>query len=187
MLAPVSGPEWTGGTVTVKTMAPIVRCIRQTTSSGDRCGSALMNAAVKRPNTPCGWLTWPFSSMNPDPTAYTLLRTRGRLDEARERTALRESALRARLALEGVTDPTEIESRLDQDATLTEYRNLVQSRREQREDMIALGIFLLFLSGADAYVSTHLARFPAPIELQVAPTASGRTDVGLSVPLPNLP
>lgn len=118
-------------------------------------------------------------------TAYTLLRTRSRLSDARERTALRERALLARLADEGVTDPTEVEARLQQDEALGSLQDLVKSREGQQEDLVAWGIFLLFLSGADAYVSTHLARFPAPIEVQVTPVASERAEVSLRIPLPN--
>lgn len=118
-------------------------------------------------------------------TAYTLLRTRTRLSDARDRAALRESVVRARLADEGVTDPTEIDARLEQDETLGSYRDLVKSRQGQQEDLIAFGIFLLFLSGADAYVSAHLARFPAPLQVQVTPVASERAEVAIRIALPN--
>jgi hypothetical protein len=119
-------------------------------------------------------------------TAYTFFRTRRRLSEARAREDFRESAVRASLAAEGVTDPADIELRLSEDETLTGFQDLVASRQGQQEDLVAFGIFLLFLSGADAYVSAHLARFPAPIELQVAPTGSGRAEVSLSIPLPHI-
>ena len=118
-------------------------------------------------------------------TAYTFLRTRRRLTEARERAAFREGAVRANLAAEGITDPQEIETRLGQDAVLSGFDDLVESRKGQQEDLIAFGIFLLFLSGADAYVSAHLARFPAPIEVQVSPVSGDRAEVSLRVPLPN--
>ncbi|MGD2044700.1 MAG: DUF5683 domain-containing protein [Gemmatimonadota bacterium] len=120
-------------------------------------------------------------------TAYTFFRTRHRLSEARERVAFRESFLRADLAGQGVTDEEEIQAALDGDPILTSYQSLAESRRSQNEDLVAWGIFLLFLSGADAYVSAHLARFPEPIEVQVTPVASDRAEVGLRIPLPNLP
>ncbi|HUP51766.1 MAG TPA: hypothetical protein VM198_04785 [Longimicrobiales bacterium] len=117
-------------------------------------------------------------------TAYTFLRTRGRLSEARERAALRESVLRARLADEGVTDPTEITTRLDADAALGGLEDLVSSREGQQEDLIAWGIFLIFLTGADAYVSAHLSRFPTPIEMEASASPDGRGEVMLRIPLP---
>ncbi len=117
-------------------------------------------------------------------TAYTFLRTRARLSEARERAALRESVLRARLAMEGVTDPTEITTRLDADPALGGLEDLVSSREGQREDLIAWGIFLIFLTGADAYVSAHLSRFPTPIEMEASASPDGRGEVMLRIPFP---
>jgi hypothetical protein len=117
-------------------------------------------------------------------TAYTFLRTRSRLSEARERAALRESVLRAQLSDEGVTDPTLILSRLDADAVLGGLEDLVSSREGQQEDLIAWGIFLVFLTGADAYVSAHLSRFPAPIEMDASRSADGRAEVTLRIPFP---
>ncbi len=117
-------------------------------------------------------------------TAYAFLRTRARLSEARERADLRESVLRARLTTEGVTEPEDIEAALDGDETLSGFRDLVESREGQNEDLVAWGIFLLFLSGADAYVSAHLGRFPEPIQVQVTPVGSDRAEVGLRVRMP---
>ncbi len=117
-------------------------------------------------------------------TAYTLLRTRNRLTDVRERVAFRESFLRASLAQEGVTDPVVIATRLEEDDVLTGLGNLVSSREGQQEDLVAFGIFVLFLTGADAYVSAHLARFPAPIEIDAAGTPATGMEIRLSVPLP---
>jgi hypothetical protein len=116
-------------------------------------------------------------------TAYTFLRTRARLSDTRERAGFRESFLRAGLAAEGVTDPAAIESALAQDDVLQGFEALASSRENQQEDLVAFGIFLLFLSGADAFVSAHLARFPTPIELQALPGAAGGIEVGVRVPL----
>jgi len=118
-------------------------------------------------------------------TAYTLVRTRQRLDEARGHRSLVEAALRQDLTAEGITDPAAIDARLDEDADLRELRELVEAREQQQEDLVALGLFLLFLSGADAYVSAHLADFPAPIELEAAPSSHGRMDVGIRLRLPS--
>ncbi|MEX0836782.1 MAG: hypothetical protein WD101_00515, partial [Gemmatimonadota bacterium] len=51
-------------------------------------------------------------------TWYALIRTRMRLNEARERASLRERNVRAGLEREGLTDPIEIEARLDADPAL---------------------------------------------------------------------
>ena len=118
-------------------------------------------------------------------TWYTLLRTRRRLAEVEERVAFRESIVRARLAVEGVTEFEDIEAGLDDDEALQELRSLQESRDGQQEDMVALGIFILLLSGADAYVSAHLARFPDPLEVDLQPVGRGRVGLGLRLRLPN--
>lgn len=117
-------------------------------------------------------------------TAYTFVRTRARLSEARERAAFRESVVRARLAEEGITDLAVIDTRLEEDALLQGLEDLVASREGQQEDLVAWGIFLLFLTGADAYVSAHLARFPAPIELETSASPDGGAEIGLRISLP---
>ena len=117
-------------------------------------------------------------------TAYTFLRTRIRLGDARARAAFRERFLTEGLVASGMTDPSEVEAAMEDDAVLSGYRDLVASRERQQEDLVAFGIFVLLLSGADAYVSTHLARFPAPIEVDVAATDDGRTEVALRLTLP---
>ena len=118
-------------------------------------------------------------------TVYTLLRTLERLEEVRGRVLFREMVVRAQLAADGITDPADIEQGLDEDASLTDLRNLRESRGQQREDLIAFGIFLLLLSGADAYVSAHLARFPEPLEVEARPVGDGRVEVELRLMLPN--
>lgn len=118
-------------------------------------------------------------------TVYSLIRTRHRLSEVRERVSFREDALRAQISGEGVTDTDIIAQRLSEDADLNELQSLLDSRESQQEDLVALGIFILLLSGADAYVSAHLARFPEPLELEARPVDVGRVDVGLKFRLPN--
>jgi hypothetical protein len=117
-------------------------------------------------------------------TVYTLLRTRARIGEAQDRVRLRESILRTRSESEGAT-PDEIATLFAEDVALQELRGLLEARKDQQEDLVALGIALLFLSGADAYVSAHLARFPEPLELAGGPTPDGRVEVALRLTLPN--
>lgn len=117
-------------------------------------------------------------------TAWTLLRTRRRYAEAGERARFREDVVRAALAAEGVTDPTQVRSRLDADPTLRDLNGLVEARRQQREDWTAVAIFLVLLSGVDAFVSAHLRDFPAPLELNAQPAGDGRLELSLGVRLP---
>jgi hypothetical protein len=116
-------------------------------------------------------------------TAYGLLRTRTRLNEVTARAEFRENVLREELAAQGIVDFEEIESALEADARLDNLRDLEDARRQQREDWAALGIFLLLLSGADAFVSAHLQDFPAPIQIQAAPAKGGGIEVGVRIEL----
>lgn len=118
-------------------------------------------------------------------TVYTALRTRMRVGEAQDRVRFREDLVLERLAAEGVTDPELIQQRMDEDPALSELRGLLDSRKEQQEDMVALGIFFLFVSAADAYVSAHLSRFPEPLEVSARAGPRGPVvDVGWRVALP---
>lgn len=116
-------------------------------------------------------------------TWYALIRTRMRLNEARDRASSRERTLRAALEREGVTDPQDVQERLDANPALRDIQGLVEARESQQEDWVALGIFLMLLSGADAYVSAHLANFPDPIEVGVVPGVAGGVELAVRVPL----
>jgi len=118
-------------------------------------------------------------------TVYGLLRTRTRLNEVTARAEFRENVLREGLAAQGIVEFDEIESALEADARLDNLRDLEEARRQQREDWAALGIFLLLLSGADAFVSAHLQDFPEPIQIQATSLGNGRVEVGFRIELGN--
>jgi hypothetical protein len=91
---------------------------------------------------------------------WMLYRTQQRLDQARaEQRVLHDSGV------------------LPADST----SGLVRSRERQREDWIALSVFLLFFSGADAYVSAHLADFGERVG--VTPTPEGALRIRATVPV----
>lgn len=114
-------------------------------------------------------------------TGFMLFKTQTRIRSARNRRQLREDVVTARLAREGNTDPLEVQKALDEDPEMEDLRALEEIRGDQREDWMALGIFLLFLGGADAYVSAHLADFPTAVVIE--PTPSGGVEVGFSLPI----
>ncbi len=114
-------------------------------------------------------------------TLLMILKSHTRLNLAKERLKLAESVVRQRLEAEGVTDPRALEDALGTDPEVENLRALEVSRSEQRQDWIALGIFLVFLSGADAFVSAHLADFPAAVEIETTP--AGALQIGFSVPV----
>ena len=117
--------------------------------------------------------------------AYGIIRTRRRISEAASRANFRELLLREDLTTKGITDPNQIENALESDATLANLKSLGESRSDQQEDLVAFGLFLLFLSGADAFVSAHLKDFPDPIAIEAGPTNDGRLEIGLKLRLPN--
>ena len=117
-------------------------------------------------------------------TAFMVVRNARRKAAAADVRDLVEAEARLELEREGITDPDTVAARLDADEAVDDARELVEARQQQMEDWLALGIFLVFLSGADAFVSAHLADFPAPVELDAAvvPTARGTVvEVGARV------
>ncbi len=114
-------------------------------------------------------------------SGFMIAKTQSRLSLARNRVRLRESTLTARILASGVEDPTEIEDLLAEDEVLEDLRGLEAARGDQREDWVALGVFFLFLGGADAYVSAQLMYFPGAVEVNATP--SGGVEVGFSVPV----
>ena len=115
---------------------------------------------------------------------FLLARTVRRLEIAKDARDLKEDRLRERLLADG-SDPDSVAAQIDADPEVARSRRLVRSRRQQVEDWAALGLFMVFLSGADAFVSAHLRDFPEPIplSLEVEPIRSGAVGVGISLPL----
>lgn len=112
--------------------------------------------------------------------SFMLFKTQSRIGVAEERNLLVEEAATARLLAAG-TDPVGLEEVLGEEEDVEESRGLVEARKGQREDWLALGLFLLFLGGADAYVAAHLSEIPAAVEIQGDPT--GRMEIGVSIPV----
>ena len=76
--------------------------------------------------------------------------------------------------------PSILQSAVSEDSLGSRMQRLVRSREQQREDWIAWSMFWVLASGIDAYVTAHLADFPADVELR---PSAGRA-VSLSVSLP---
>ena len=118
-------------------------------------------------------------------TVYTFMRTRRRLEEAESRLRFREDVVRRKLMAEGIVDPTELDQLVTDDQGVEDLTSLIDSRKEQREDLIAAGLFFLLISGVDAYVSAHLAHFPEPLDLEAVPVGDGRFEMSLRLRLSN--
>jgi hypothetical protein len=113
-------------------------------------------------------------------TAIMLARIQRRLAIAKDARNLRESRVREELLAVG-TSPDSVADLVDRDDGVASARELVFSRREQLEDWVALAAFLVFLSGADAFVSAHLRDFPPPVAVEAAIGPGGVVELGLSL------
>jgi hypothetical protein len=120
-----------------------------------------------------------------------------RLNEARNRLDLRTAQVRDSLIFSppepgAPPNPDSMRAVLDttglllatvrQDPIGSDLQGLVSSREQQREDWIAWSLFWILASGIDAYVTAHLADFPATIELE--PNLDRSVSVRVDVPLP---
>lgn len=107
---------------------------------------------------------------------FMFFRNQYRLESARTRFDLRADQLEAALvatssnpdSLQAQIDsfPSILQPVIEEDSLGNDLRKLVRAREEQREDWIAWSLFWLLASGIDAYVTAHLADFPAAIELR---------------------
>ena len=113
---------------------------------------------------------------------WMILKTSKTLASARDIAALRRAEAQARVIEEGTVDPLEIEGLVDQDETVQNAEDLAELRAQQREDWLAVGIFFLFLGGADAFVAAHLAEFPVPLETAIRPLPNAGVEVVFSLP-----
>jgi hypothetical protein len=112
---------------------------------------------------------------------FMMVKTQGQANLARDRRVLWETVMSERLQVDGPLEYEELEAALAEDPHVEDLRGLEEARSSQMEDWAALGIFFLFLGGADAYVSAHLADFPGVVEL--TPNPGGGVEVGISLPV----
>lgn len=118
-----------------------------------------------------------------------------RLASVRDRLGLRTGQIEAALitnspnpdSMRAQIDsfPSIVDTAVREDSVGNALRLLVDSRVQQREDWIAWSIFWLLASGVDAYVTAHLADFPAEVELR--PNRDGSLTLQLGVPWPPRP
>lgn len=124
---------------------------------------------------------------------FMLIKTIGKLSEARSIEERRVGLVRDSLLAEAAADPKladrykdpralelDVQRAADQDGRVTEIRGLVHAREEQREDWIAMTAFVTLMSGIDALVNAHLSDFPGRVA--VDPARDGRLTVGITLP-----
>ncbi|HEX7049444.1 MAG TPA: DUF5683 domain-containing protein [Longimicrobiales bacterium] len=130
---------------------------------------------------------------------FMLIKTLAKLDEARQIEAHRVAAVHdsilaaaaedAELARKYEEHPDSLAIDLafatDSSQAVQGIRDLIDARKEQREDWITWTIFWTLASGVDAYVNAHLSDFPAKVSAE--PRPGGGISVGVRVPAPGGP
>jgi hypothetical protein len=113
---------------------------------------------------------------------YMLVRTRSRLNDARDKHQAQRGLARDSISALPGADTTDIELRVDSVPAVIARNALVRSRERHMQDWITYTIFFTLASGVDAFVAAHLADFP--VQIGTDPQADGSVDLKLSVPLP---
>lgn len=80
-----------------------------------------------------------------------------------------------------IEDPLELDALVSADPDVASARELIRARRRHRQDWVTYTIVFTMASAVDAYVSAHLATFPAGITTE--PRADGGVSIQLSVPV----
>ncbi|MEX0980315.1 MAG: hypothetical protein WDZ89_04420 [Gemmatimonadota bacterium] len=109
-----------------------------------------------------------FYFMAQSGTAWMLVRTGANRNSARAIRDLRSETAEARFLAEGV-HPDSIPLRVQADPGVASAQALVDARSQQFEDWAALGIFLVLIGAADAFVAGHLQDFPTPLSIRAVP------------------
>lgn len=78
------------------------------------------------------------------------------------------------LRLQGIQSPDSLRVLAQADPRVLERQELVDTRGQQVEDWVALGLFITLLGAADAFVAAHLADFPEALSLDVMRRPSDR-------------
>jgi hypothetical protein len=123
-------------------------------------------------------------------TWFMNLKNFAKLDEIRQMRTIRRGMVLDSLLAAAATDtvlanelanPTQRDQLIGQDSVENNMRLVENSRKQQRQDWIALTIFWTLASGVDAFVTAHLADFPAIITTE--PGTYGGVALRIEVPL----
>src|SRR5688500_1657967 len=121
-------------------------------------------------------------------SAYMMLKTMARLGEAREIEERRIASARDSLSLlmerdaaakARLTDPDVFQAAIDSTTGVRRIRELIDSRRSQRQDWITYTLVSTLARGVDAFVAAHLPDFPAALDAR--PRVGGGLELQLTV------
>ncbi len=126
-----------------------------------------------------------FYFLTESASALMLFKTIRQLNSSRDRLAFWTGVAEREATAAGVVNPDSLAAVVSEHPRVAEMTALEEARAEQREDWIAFGLFMLFLGGADAFVSAHLRDFPDPIQVSTLSAPVGelpRVEVALRIP-----
>lgn len=115
-------------------------------------------------------------------TGWMLMKSSTNRAAAEQARDVRAETVAAQLRLAGHAEDS-IPLLVEADESVIAAQSLVDSRSQQVQDWAALGVFILLLSGADAFVSAHLMDFPEPLTVDAVPGQMGRIEVGVELPV----
>jgi hypothetical protein len=121
---------------------------------------------------------------------FMLVKTLSRLNQAQDKAdgfeAAATDSLHALMASDTVkartlSDPEAFEAALAANEHVSASRNLVSSRKEQRQDWITYTLFFTMASAVDAYVAANLRDFP--VDVSALPRRDGSFALSFSLPM----
>lgn len=121
-------------------------------------------------------------------TAWMLAKSLNRRRTARRFRSDELRIVEAELRASGIQEPDSVRFLAEQDERIEAWDELLETRDQQVEDWFSLGLFLVLLGAADAYVAAHLADRPPPLTIEVLPgRAIGTWTVGVHLPVGGRP
>ena len=185
LLAPASAQEAAApDTVVVDPVAAADSLAAGATSAISPSGAFLRGALIPGwGHTATGSLTRGAFYFSVEALAgWMVFKTQRRLGVAQDQAALWEERVTAELMAQGITEFEALDAALQDNEQVARFRGLVDARKEQREDWLAVAIFTLLLSGVDAFVSAHLGDFPEPLTVEGDP-GGGTVELAFRVPV----
>lgn len=116
-------------------------------------------------------------------TAWMIAKSVLARQSARRFRSAEMGAVQDELRLRGVQNPDSLLFLAEEDPRVVRWDELIETRGEQVEDWVALGLFLTLMGAADAFVAAHLADFPEPLSIEVGPRSRwGGVEVRIRLP-----
>ncbi|TVP53722.1 MAG: hypothetical protein EA351_14640 [Gemmatimonadales bacterium] len=121
-------------------------------------------------------------------TMWMIFKSASKRRSAERLREVERVAVKSELRLTGIQNPDSLRFLSDSDPRVQGWDDLRETRSQQVEDWISLGVFLTLLGAADAFVAAHLADYPEPLTINVLPgLGPGEVEFRLSYPFGRIP